>query len=150
MTTNRSKTPSVQRASDPYCVTNCSLPAIAHTTQGWTANLRPALDSRNYLFGPQASIRPRCPPSHLVPGFREFVVTVYSLKQALKQLSNVVIGFNKAVSTVSETAIQLIILDIDRLNSQPSSPRRTGPHAPVRAYPSAPVAPRQPAEFPSG
>ena len=65
MTTNRSGTPSVQRASGPCCVIRCVRSRTQYTV-GQRA-IRPALDGRDLLFGHQASVRPRCPPSRVVP-----------------------------------------------------------------------------------
>ena len=67
MTTNISVTLSGQRASDPCCVIGCLLCTITHTTSVGQRIIRPALDGRDRLFGHQASIRPCCPPSRMVP-----------------------------------------------------------------------------------
>ena len=80
MTTNLSGTPSVQRASGPCCVIGCLLRTITHTTPVGQRIIRPALDGRDRLFGHQASVRPRCPPSRLVPRIPRARVDRHSLQ----------------------------------------------------------------------
>ena len=65
MTTNCSGTPSVQRRPGPCFAIGCLLRTVTPTTLGWSVNY--TASAGYYLFGHNASVRPNCPTSRMVP-----------------------------------------------------------------------------------